>query len=107
MSSLDQSVTAKIQSGVLPKSVTEARVGRGRGGHCAVCPVVIRPPDPEVEVELESRRGVFHQACFNLWRDVVAGLRAQESWVRSSSPWGVSVRASAPGTGVLLHIVPF
>jgi hypothetical protein len=30
-------------------------------------------------VEVESRRGVFHQACFNLWRDVVAGLRAPES----------------------------
>ena len=55
MSSLDQSVTAKIQSGVLPKS-TEARVGRGRGGHCALCHVVIRPPDTEVEVEVESRR---------------------------------------------------
>jgi hypothetical protein len=79
MSSLDQAVTAKIQSGALPKSIPEARVGRGRGGHCAVCHVAIRPPDPEIEVEVESRRGVFHQACFNLWRDVVAGLRAQES----------------------------
>jgi hypothetical protein len=79
MSTLDQSVTAKIQSGVLPKSIPEARVGRGRGGHCAVCHMAVRPPDPEIEVEVESRRGVFHQACFNLWRDVVAGLRAQES----------------------------
>ena len=79
MSSLDQSVTAKIQSGVLPKSIPEARVGRGRGGHCAVCHVAIRPPGTEVEVEVESRHGVFHQACFNLWRDAAAGLRAQES----------------------------
>jgi hypothetical protein len=79
MSPLDQSVTAKIQSGVLPKSITGSRVGRGRGGHCAVCHVVIRPPDTEVEVEVESRRGVFHQACFNLWRDEVARLRAQDS----------------------------
>ena len=79
MSTLDQSLTAKIQSGVLPKSITGARVGRGRGGHCAVCHVAIRPPDPEVEVEVESRRGVFHQACFNLWRDEVARLRTLES----------------------------
>jgi hypothetical protein len=79
MRTLDQSVTAKIQSGVLPKSIPEARVGRGRGGHCAVCHMAVRPPDPEIEVEVEFRRGVFHQACFNLWRDVVAGLRAQES----------------------------
>jgi hypothetical protein len=79
MSSLDQSVTAKIQNGVLPKSITGARVGRGRGGHCAVCHVVIRPPDTEVEVAVESRRGVFHQACFNLWRGEVARLQAQES----------------------------
>jgi hypothetical protein len=50
MSTLDQSVTAKIQSGVLPKSITEARLGRGRAGHCAVCHVVIRPPDAQVEV---------------------------------------------------------
>ena len=79
MSILDQSVTAKIQSGVLPKSITQARFGRGRGGHCAVCHVVIRPPDTEVEVEVESRRGVFHQACFTLWREDAARLRAQES----------------------------
>jgi hypothetical protein len=79
MSILDQSVTAKIQSGVLPKSITGARVGRGRGGHCAVCHVAIRPPDTQIEVGVESRRGVFHQACFNLWRDDVARLRAQES----------------------------
>jgi hypothetical protein len=79
MSSLDQAIAAKIQSGALPKSIPEARVGRGRGGRCAVCRVAIRPVDPEIEVEVESRRGVFHQACFNLWRDVVAGLRAQES----------------------------
>jgi hypothetical protein len=79
MTMLDQSVTEKIQSGVLPKSITEARFGRGRGGHCAVCYVVIRRPDAEVEVAVESRRGVFHQACFNLWRDEVARLRAQES----------------------------
>jgi hypothetical protein len=79
MSSLDQSVTAKIQSGVLPKSITGARVARGRGGRCTVCHVVIRPPDTEVEVAVESRRGVFHQACFNLWRDEAARLRAQES----------------------------
>ena len=79
MSTLDQSVTARIQSGALPKSITEGRVGRGRGGHCAVCHVVIRPPDTEVEVEVESRRGVFHQACFALWREGVARLRAQES----------------------------
>jgi hypothetical protein len=79
MSSLDQSVKAKIQSGVLPKSITGARVGRGRGGHCAVCHVVIRPPDTEVEVSVESRRGVFHQACFDLWRGEVARLQAQES----------------------------
>jgi hypothetical protein len=78
MSPVDQSVMAKIQSGVLPKSITGSRVGRGRGGHCAVCHVVIRPPDTEVDVEVESRRGVFHQACFNLWRDEVARLRAQE-----------------------------
>jgi hypothetical protein len=79
MSSPDQAVAAKIQSGALPKSIPEARVGRGRGGRCAVCHVAIRPLDQEIEVEAESRRGVFHQACFNLWRDVVAGLRAQES----------------------------
>jgi hypothetical protein len=79
MSSLDQVVAAKIQSGALPKSIPEARVGRGRSGRCAVCHVAIRPQDPEIEVEVESRRGVFHQACFNLWRDVVAGLRAPES----------------------------
>lgn len=79
MSILDQSVAAKIQSGVLPKFIPGARVGRGRGGHCAVCHVAIRPPDTEVEVEVESRRGVFHQACFNLWRDEAARLRAQES----------------------------
>lgn len=79
MSILDQAVTAKIQSGALPTSVTGARLGRGRGGHCAVCHVVIRPPDAEVEVEVESRRGVFHQACFNRWREVVARLRAQEA----------------------------
>ena len=79
MTILDQSVTTKIQNGVLPKSITGARVGRGRGGHCAVCHAAIRPPDTEIEVAVESRRGVFHQACFNLWRDVVAGFRAQES----------------------------
>jgi hypothetical protein len=79
MSILDQSVAARIQSGVLPNSIPGARVGRGRGGHCAVCHVAIRPPDTEVEVEVESRRGVFHQACFNLWRDEVARLRTQES----------------------------
>ena len=79
MSILDQSVTARIQSGVLPKSIREGRVGRARGGHCAVCHVVIRPPDTEVEVEVESRRGVFHQACFTLWREDAARLRAQES----------------------------
>jgi hypothetical protein len=79
MSSLDQAVMAKIQSGALPRSIPEARVGRGRGGRCAVCHVAIRPLDPEIEVEVESRRGVFHQACFNLWRDVVTGLRRQGS----------------------------
>jgi hypothetical protein len=79
MSILDQSVAAKIQNGVLPKSIPGARVGRGRGGHCAVCHVAIRPPDTEVEVEVESRRGVFHQACFDLWRDEVARLRADEA----------------------------
>jgi hypothetical protein len=79
MTMLDQSVTEKIQSGVLPKSITGARVGRGRGGHCAVCHVVIRSPDTEVEVAVESRRGVFHQACFNLWRGEVARLQAQDS----------------------------
>jgi hypothetical protein len=73
-----QSVTAKIQSGVLPKSITGARVGRGRGGHCAVCHVVIRAPDTEVEVEVEFRLGVFHHACFDLWRGEVARLQAQE-----------------------------
>jgi hypothetical protein len=78
MSILDQSVTAKILMGALPKSIPVARVGRGRGGHCAVCHVAIRPPDTEVEVEVESRHGVFHQACFNLWRDAAAGVRAQE-----------------------------
>jgi hypothetical protein len=60
MSSLDQSVTAMIRSRVLPKSITAARVGRGRGGHCEACHVAICPPD-EVEVEAESRRGVFHR----------------------------------------------
>jgi hypothetical protein len=79
MSILDQSVTAKIQGGVLPKSIPGARFGRARGGHCAVCHVAIRPPDTEVEVEVESRRGVFHQACFNLWREDAARLRALES----------------------------
>jgi hypothetical protein len=79
MSILHQSVVAKIQSGVLPKSIPGARVGRGRGGHCAVCHVAIRPPDTEVEVEVESLRGVFHEACFNLWRDAVAGLRAHQA----------------------------
>lgn len=76
MSNLDQSIRGKIKSGVLPKSITRARFGRGRGGHCAVCHVVIRQPDTEVEVEVESRRGVFHQACFNLWRDQAARLQA-------------------------------
>ena len=79
MSILDQAVTAKIQSGALPTSITGTRFGRGRGGHCAVCHVIIRPPDAEVEVEVESRRGVFHRTCFNLWQDVAARLRAQES----------------------------
>jgi hypothetical protein len=79
MSTLDHSVTARIQSGVLPKSITEGRVGRGRGGHCAVCHVVIRPPDTEVEVQVESRRGVFHEACFSIWREDAARLRVQES----------------------------
>jgi hypothetical protein len=79
MSILDQSVTAKFQSGVLPKSIPVARVGRGRSGHCAVCHVAIRAPDTQVEVEIESRHGVFHQACFNLWLDAAAGVRAQES----------------------------
>jgi hypothetical protein len=79
MSILDQAVTAKIQSGALPKSIQGARFGRGRGGHCAVCHVIIRPPDAEIEVEVESRRGVFHRTCFNLWQDVAARLRAQES----------------------------
>jgi hypothetical protein len=79
MTMLDQSVTEKIQSGVLPKSIPGARFERGRGGHCAVCHVAIRPPDTEVEVEVESRSGVFHQACFNLWRDAVAGLRAHQA----------------------------
>jgi hypothetical protein len=78
MDTLDQSVTAKIQSGALPMSITGARVGRGRGGRCAVCHVVIRPPDPGVEVEVESLRGVFHQACFTLWRENGGRLRAQE-----------------------------
>jgi hypothetical protein len=86
MSILDQSITGQIQtitgqiqSGVLPKSITQARFGRGRGGHCAVCHVVIRPPDTGVEVKVESLRGVFHQACFNLWREDAARPRAQES----------------------------
>jgi uncharacterized protein (UPF0262 family) len=79
MNLLDQSITAKIQSGILPKSIPAVRVGRGRGGHCAVCHLVIRQPDTEVEVDVESRRGVFHQACFVLWRDRVARLRAAES----------------------------
>jgi hypothetical protein len=79
MSVLEQSVTARIQSGVLPKSIARARFGRGRGGRCAVCHLAIRLPDTEVEVEVESRRGVFHRACFNLWRAEVARLRAQES----------------------------
>jgi hypothetical protein len=78
MSSLDQSVTAKIQSGVLPKS-TEARVGRGRGGHCALCHVVIRPPGHRGRGGGRVPARVFHQACFNLGRDDVARLRAQES----------------------------
>lgn len=77
MSVLEQSVTARIQSGVLPKSIARARFGRGRGGRCAVCHLAIRLPDTEVQVE--SRRGVFHRACFNLWRAEVARLRAQES----------------------------
>ncbi len=58
MSILDETVTAKIQSGVLPKSTTGARFGRGRGGHCAVCRLAIRAPDAEIEVEVESRCGV-------------------------------------------------
>ena len=74
MSLLEQHITALIQSGVLPKTITGARIGRGRGGHCAVCRVVIRQPDTEIEVDVESRRGVFHQACFDLWRDLVARL---------------------------------
>ena len=79
MSSLDKLVAERIQSGVLPKSIIGARFSRGRGGHCAVCHLVIRGPDTEVEVEVESRRGVFHQSCFDLWRDHVARLRASES----------------------------
>jgi hypothetical protein len=75
MSPLDQSIAAKIQSGALPKSITGARFGRGRGGHCAVCRRVIRPPDTEVEVDVEARRGVFHEACFILWREHVGGER--------------------------------
>jgi hypothetical protein len=67
------------------------RVERGgtkfRAGGCAafhapaVSPVggYRYPPDAEFAAEVESRRGVFHQACFNLWRDIVAKLRAQES----------------------------
>ena len=69
MSVLDQSLRARIQSGVLPTW----------GGRCAVCHLAIRLPDTEVEVEVESRRGVFHQACFNLWRAEVVRLRALES----------------------------
>ena len=49
MSILDQTVTAKIQSGVLPKSITGARFGRGRGGHCAVCRLAIRAPDAKIQ----------------------------------------------------------
>ena len=79
MSVLDQSLRAGILSGVLPTSIAGARFGRGRGGRCAVCHLAIRLPDTEVEVEVESRRGVFHQACFNRWRAEVARLRAQES----------------------------
>jgi len=79
MSRPDQSITARIQSGVLPKSITGGRAGRGRGGHCAVCYLVIRRPDAEVEVDVESLREVFHQACFTLWREQVARLRAEES----------------------------
>ena len=73
MSVLDQSLRARIQSGVLPTSIAGARFGRGRGGRCAVCRLAIRLPDTEVEVE------VFHRACFNLWRAEVARLRAQEA----------------------------
>jgi hypothetical protein len=40
--------------------------------------VVIRAPDTEVEVEVEFRLGVFHHACFDLWRGEVARLQAQE-----------------------------
>ena len=79
MSVLDQSLRARIQSGVLRTSIAGARFGRGRGGRCAVCHLAIRLPDTEVEVEVESRRGVFQQACFNLWRAEVARLRAQEA----------------------------
>jgi hypothetical protein len=78
MGILDQSVTARIQSGVLPTSISEARFGRGRGGYCAVCHLAIRQPDPEVEVQVEDRRGVFHRNCFDLWREIVARLRARE-----------------------------
>ena len=74
MRMLDQSVTAK-NSEVLSKSITEARVGRGRGGRCALCHVAIRHAEAEVKVEVESRRGVFQQVCFNLWREEVALLR--------------------------------
>ena len=83
--SLDEVITAKVQSGVLPKSIAGARLGRGRGGRCAVCYLVIRHQDTEVAVEAESRRGVFHHACFNLWREHIARVRAPEAWFRGQS----------------------
>ena len=60
--------------------------GRTRAGR-ALCgmPCGHPLPDPEIEVEFESRRGVFHQACFNLWRDVVApdfGHKSDDSGTR-------------------------
>jgi hypothetical protein len=75
MSLLDQSVTAKIQRGVLPKSITGLGSGEEGAGIVRYATWSSAPRTPRSR----WRSSPGAQACFNLWRDDVARLRAQES----------------------------